>query len=377
MLQRLRMELYQKRGLQHLKPIVMIQGGGARGSWQSGVLSRLRTGQAIRPVACFGTSIGAINAFLFCASFNPATNRPNSLLRDFWRNLLANRWTYIRSIFSRIRILETLKETLLGRARQGLTDFEAFRSIFQDLLGHLRTEIYVYIYAADIKAANPDHSNVLYPTFWICPGRTQAEVHYNNYSHGECDIVSALAASACLPPIRGFQHRTLLFKDGGLITNLPVDTAITQGTYGGNMVLVMLSKKLSEFRPNDDPIDFKTLATLRQLQELQNSDLDKSRREGSGIFAAVTHYPVVIVEPKQRLRAGLWEGFVFGNRIKEDYVAGLHHGRHLKAALKELAEGNVHPIRPWLLNNVKLPTLPGSPPKFKEWWLPFVSDQWA
>ena len=67
------------------KPCICIQGGGAKGAWEAGVLSVLLEHESTKePIALFGTSAGAINA-MWASTLNPETE-PSKLL-DKWFSL--------------------------------------------------------------------------------------------------------------------------------------------------------------------------------------------------------------------------------------------------------------------------------------------------
>jgi len=377
LLKRFRAATWQSKDITGIKSIVMIQGGGARGSWQSGILSRLAYGRTIKPIALFGTSIGAINAFIFGAAFNPATSGRPRLFRNFWRNLERRRSTYICNIKNALHIRETFSEWISGTSMKGLLDFEMLRAIFAELLEGLKTSIYVYAYAADVHSRLPHYGQVLYPTFWIKPDEELAEVHHNSFRHGHCDIISALTSSACLPPVRGFLHDKMNLKDGGLVTNLPADTIVTQGAYGGDFAIIMLSKRLRDFCPKKDPIDFKTLHMLRQLKTIQTQELERSNKSVGNSYYAITHSPVVLLEPENKLASGLWLGFVFKSLVRKDYVAGLRYGNKFKESLSDLMSDKFESVRPYLLINTELPEIPLEVPGYTEWWAIFLQQEKA
>lgn len=70
---------------QSWKPCVCIQGGGAKGAWEAGVLAQLlRANAKLDPVAIWGTSAGALNA-LWASTLQEGSD-PNGLLHC-WRRL--------------------------------------------------------------------------------------------------------------------------------------------------------------------------------------------------------------------------------------------------------------------------------------------------
>ena len=75
--------------------VLVLQGGGALGSYQAGVYQALREAR-IEPDWIIGTSIGAINASLIAG--NSPQNRL-SRLREFWKRMEQNPVWNFRDIF--------------------------------------------------------------------------------------------------------------------------------------------------------------------------------------------------------------------------------------------------------------------------------------
>ena len=75
--------------------VLVLQGGGALGSYQAGVYQALHEA-GIEPDWIIGTSIGAINASLIAG--NSAQNRL-SRLREFWKKMEQNPVWNLRDIF--------------------------------------------------------------------------------------------------------------------------------------------------------------------------------------------------------------------------------------------------------------------------------------
>src|ERR1700757_5311903 len=69
-------------GTKGWKPLICMQGGGARGAWQAGVLEGLLADQELKaPVAMWGTSAGAINALWASTAFE---NAGHGHLLELW-----------------------------------------------------------------------------------------------------------------------------------------------------------------------------------------------------------------------------------------------------------------------------------------------------
>src|SRR5437016_3021604 len=98
------MNAFQDRNASNVKPlgktdagqiVLVLQGGGALGSYQAGVYQALHEA-GIEPDWIIGTSIGAINASLIAG--NSPQNRL-SRLREFWKRMEQNPGRNFRAIF--------------------------------------------------------------------------------------------------------------------------------------------------------------------------------------------------------------------------------------------------------------------------------------
>ena len=180
----------------------VLGGGGARGALQVGALRALLEA-GYRPDLAVGTSIGALNAaFLGLHGFDAAALAG---LEAIWRDaagadlLPANYvWLTVRTFFGR------------GGAHQGerILAFLGEHGITPDLrFGDLRG-VPVRLVAADLNSARP----VLY-------GADPDE-----------RVIDGVLASAALPPwVRPPEQGGRLLLDGGTVSNLPIEPAISQG----------------------------------------------------------------------------------------------------------------------------------------------------
>ncbi len=194
--------LNQFLNLKKKKLAFVLAGGGARGALQAGALRAL-VEAGYQPDLLVGTSIGAINAaFLALHGVNSAGIK--GLLQS-WRDashldlLPANYlWLTVRTLFNRAQADSSnrLRDFMI---EHGLTpDIK-----FEDLPGPP-----LFVVATDMNA--------------------QAPVVYGLDPKGF--ILEGVIASATLPPwIPVVEKDSKLMIDGGVVSNLPIDTALSLG----------------------------------------------------------------------------------------------------------------------------------------------------
>ena len=180
----------------------VLGGGGSRGALQVGALRALLEHE-IYPDMLVGTSAGAINATFL--AMNGFTKQAISELESAWDDaaqgdlLPANYlWLTVRAVFNRARIYPT----------QRLRDFFIDHGVtpemrFVELSGPQLIQV-----AADLK-------------------------NYRPYLYGidpEQSILEGLIASTALPPwLMPLEVQDHFLIDGGVISNLPVEAALTHG----------------------------------------------------------------------------------------------------------------------------------------------------
>ena len=180
----------------------VLGGGGSRGALQVGALRALLEHE-IYPDMLVGTSAGAINATFL--AMNGFTKQSISELESAWDDaaqgdlLPANYlWLTVRAVFNRARIYPT----------QRLRDFFIDHGVtpemrFVELSGPQLIQV-----AADLK-------------------------NYRPYLYGidpEQSILEGLIASTALPPwLMPLEVQDHFLIDGGVISNLPVEAALTHG----------------------------------------------------------------------------------------------------------------------------------------------------
>ena len=180
----------------------VLSGGGARGALQAGALRALLEAD-IRPDMLVGTSAGAVNAaYLAVHGVNLASVES---LAQAWHGAVSS------DLLTPNYVWATLS-TLFNRSGRG--GYERMRSYFiaHGLAPELRfgdlQGVRLIIVAADLNCGCP----VLYGT------------------DPQHLVLDAVLASAALPPwVPPIERDGQLLIDGGLISNLPVEPAVTQG----------------------------------------------------------------------------------------------------------------------------------------------------
>jgi NTE family protein len=184
------------------KLAIVFSGGGSRGSLQVGALRAIYEA-GLNPDILVGTSVGACNAaFLAIRGFTPESlDRLEYVWRDAGSaNLLPNNLLLmtLRTVLNRrvFNFTNNLRNFLIKHGLdEGLT--------FQDL-----SDRRLYVVTADINMGE-------LVLFGQDPGRS---------------ILDGVMASAALPPwISPFTDGERLLVDGGVISNLPVRSAIDVG----------------------------------------------------------------------------------------------------------------------------------------------------
>lgn len=179
-----------------------LGGGGARGSLQVGALHALLEA-GIHPDLLTGTSIGAVNA-VFLAMHGFTIKALDDLKTAWFAAAKADlfpastAWLAMRVLFNRIRVhpYQRLKDFFIS---QGVTPGLRFGD-----LPHMP----VILVSADLNSHQP--------------------VYYGN--DPQASVLDGLLASTALPPwVHPIESDGRFLIDGGAVSNLPIEPAITHG----------------------------------------------------------------------------------------------------------------------------------------------------
>ena len=180
----------------------VLGGGGARGAFQVGALQALLEA-GIQPDLLVGTSIGAANAaFIAIKGFTP---EGIAALRETWKSaasadlLPSNYLAYtMHSLFGRQRI----------NPAHRMRDFFVANGLSPDLRFADLRPIRLIVVSADLNSGSP-----------VLHGDQLDE-----------SVLEGVLASTALPPwVTPIKHEKRFMVDGGFLSNLPLEPAISAG----------------------------------------------------------------------------------------------------------------------------------------------------
>ena len=365
-----------------IRPLLCLQGGGLKGGWQGGVLDALMKNKVIRPLAAYGTSAGAINSVLISVK---AMSPDEDIFGDFWSSIcFSNFAKFLRCEFR--TILYRAPKTLLGglgwgkgKRAPGLLAFEAFQKVFEKFIPkNICAKINTYIEITDVSYGSLSPSKIPFigPSFWLHEGDNEFEVCFGR-GDSKVSIYKAVAASCCIPvlvnpPYIAGRH----VADGGLCTNLPVDQLPRHGSLGGDSIVFILARPLSKLNPDKCDIDYRTLAMLHKIKEIQQRELTRNKREASGIYNILIGVPIFVIQPETLPRMDNPFMLLWSENMGHDIEQGRRQGDIFFQAVKKALNGEISNLSEFHLFNVKLPPLPKKRPKLR-WWYSFANRSWV
>jgi predicted patatin/cPLA2 family phospholipase len=350
---------------------ISIQGGGAKGAWEAGVLGGLLGGDSdIGINAIWGTSAGAINAYW--ASTTPRETLGSQLLRCWTRVAYRALLVLVLGLASFITTLllcwPAILITLLAvgiwfgvsRVREGrLPGLLPVRFTAQFLPRprvrcepHIRT----YFCAADVSLSDCPETWSFYTLgiFQVQPGSHEAEQIMPTASPPIPARIAAMT-SAAVPlfskSLRVGQH---LFLDGGLEANLPAGHLTSLGADGGTCAVIIIPQPISALS-SDNHISYRTLRFLTDFSSFVKRAQDAGAR--TSVYASIAFQPVILVSPPKQLKSGSACGFLWPRWLRQDHQDGLKQGSELRQALAAFAQGDDDALAPYLLQCQELPEL--------------------
>ena len=375
-------EYSHRRSGKTAEPLIAIQGGGAKGGWQGGVLSQL-LGFGMRPACCFGSSAGALNAVLVSAWLDAPGRTPFS---DFWTALADGRLARLGRVGpSAIGGASRLLGSVIGQCVRhsdkarlpSVVKFEEFREEIGRALPipTLPTQ-HTYLYCTNIDGPPPSllNSQNLFSFHWAI-GKQDVECVLGGTT-GRADVLTAVASSCCLPFVEPPIINGVHAADGGFFSNLPVDVIFSQGAMGGSECVFVVATPLDVLKPDSEFIDYKTVFLLRELQSIQLNALRRLRGGGQGFFAPPFRTPVFVIQPKAPLESKLVNGFCKPKVMAEDIRLGELRGREFVNAIEGALHGKPMALRPFHLLEIELPELPETPPALDAFWISGVNQSW-
>lgn len=374
--------------------LFFMQGGGAKGGWQAGVLkSLLSANSKIKPIGAFGTSAGAINSWLISTSIE---NKTQEIFKHFWSRLPLLIWCLIAIVcatgifisYKALIVIFGLASCMAIASTKvrypGIIPFRVFSSLIKWRIGNHSAHIYTYLYATDIDTDAPPDIYQNSALFMIEPNKKEAEFLSNGIP---VSINDAIAASCALPfVVQPYKAQNRHYLDGGLFSNLPINTARRNGPMGGDCIICLVPKSLASLNASTDIIDYRTIKLLHDLrdsrQKGQNDVLQALNHGKPGInvttvtIPAATRTPILIIEPKSDLKSGLWLGFLCYPVMRRDIQIGENDGESFVQSLKQFSDGNNTALDNYLLENKFIPPLPAVQPQYNKRWVSWVNRKW-
>ena len=369
---------------------ISVQGGGAKGGWQAGVLEELLSSGLIKPTSIGGSSAGAINAVLFEQAFRTGST---NYMSAYWlgrRRLLLKHLFRFSAMKLPLRVFAIVRSILSSRV--GLSDpirhppllnFEEFKTVVTTGLttGPASSSLHLYLFGCPVDGDTPKSFDPNHPyTFALRKGDSDLEMMTIDDRTIRCSLEDAVTCSCCLPLIAPLVVDGKGYSDGGIFSNLPIDFIFTQGSLGARIGIFIMGTPLSDLAKDGDPISHKTLHMLNKIKDGLESASKTFSSKPSSSAATVPSYCAtawLIIAPKKKLSAGLISGF-FSNRTMNDAIQqGRMEGRAFCDALKNAAVGQQRePLRGYHLPEMIFPTQKMVPPLFSEWWISFINRKW-
>lgn len=206
----------------HGQVVLVLQGGGALGSYQGGVYQALHEA-GLEPDWVIGTSIGAINAALIAG--NPVSHRLDRL-QEFWRRVEYDPISSYRSLVPGLTERMSYWSIVLG----GIPDFfipNAFAHLSDSFpLGTDRAGFYspgplrkMLEELVDLDCLNSQLPRLTVGTAHI---RT-SQMKYFDTRDGKLDIDHIMASAALPPAFPAMRIDGELYWDGGILSNTPTE----------------------------------------------------------------------------------------------------------------------------------------------------------
>lgn len=381
--------------LKGAKPAFCVQGGGARGAWEAGVIAEmLKGGPNTTPSSIWGTSAGALNAFW---TRDKLVRENPEVLLEYWLKL-ARRVLPIAVFFSAIALacivcLAYLLWVTPCQARLALVETSGVGIFVLVILAQLRVlkrlpgllpaklirlivpSASAIVPGASIYTCVSDINSEKRPELWdrtrrnwfLIESDASTCVAKEMSSYEDVDAFHVAVASASLPGlVRPVQILGSTLLDGGLVANLPAGFIATNGAAGGAYVLCVIPYDVKTLK-SADPIDYRTLKFLFDLKAEQAEHRKEASTAVSSVVAAHTHIPIFIISPKTSLKSGI--GLFLPCLLRREFSQAMSEAKAFCSALEAFEKGDGDSLSDYLLENVlKGCRAPGEPPALNLWY---------
>ncbi|MBB2203265.1 patatin-like phospholipase family protein [Gluconacetobacter tumulisoli] len=382
-------------------PVFCIQGGGARGAWEAGVLAGLlKSGKITTPCAIWGTSAGALNALW---SRDPSVQKEPLKLLDYWTTM-ASRFiclgilliscilmivwcifyvfhlsliiifAVVIFLFSLISILCLLCLCKILKRLPGILPSSFVRLIIPRPKG-IAPGWFVYTCVANVDSQSwPEQWEDTNDGWFFLKNDSSACSSENLHTGEMVDAFDVAVASASIPGlVRPTRLSGMTLLDGGLVANLPAGFILTNGATGGAYVLCIVPRAVEDLS-HSDPIDRRTLDFLVHLKDEQEKHRSSSNDGSHNTGPAHALIPIFIISPKKKLKSGLCKFWC--PLLRREFKQGNEEAIMFSNALKKFAAGNMSLMQEYLLENVMRSCEAPTGVSRKPLWLKWVNTRW-
>ncbi|MGJ4998895.1 patatin-like phospholipase family protein [Bradyrhizobium sp. HKCCYLS3077] len=218
--------------------VLVLQGGGALGSYQAGVYQALHEA-GIEPDWIIGTSIGAINASLIAGN---APDRRLSRLREFWKRMEQNPVWTLRSAFpgfnERLSYWSTITSGIPGFFRPNPLAHAGFSyPLGADYAGFYST---APLETTLTDLVDVDLLNRCAPRLTVGAAHVRSsQMRYFDSRDGELTVKHIMASGALPPAFPAIRIDGELYWDGGILSNTPTEAVFDDNPRRNSLIFAV------------------------------------------------------------------------------------------------------------------------------------------
>ncbi|MGJ4889320.1 patatin-like phospholipase family protein [Bradyrhizobium sp. HKCCYLRH3099] len=218
--------------------VLVLQGGGALGSYQAGVYQALHEA-GIEPDWIIGTSIGAINASLIAGN---APDKRLSRLREFWKRMEQNPVWTLRSAFpgfnERLSYWSTITSGIPGFFRPNPLAHAGFSyPLGADNAGFYST---APLETTLTDLVDVDLLNRCAPRLTVGAAHVRSsQMRYFDSRDGELTVKHIMASGALPPAFPAIRIDGELYWDGGILSNTPTEAVFDDNPRRNSLIFAV------------------------------------------------------------------------------------------------------------------------------------------
>src|SRR5437868_9598943 len=218
--------------------VLVLQGGGALGSYQAGVYQALHEA-AIEPDWIIGTSIGAINASLIAGN---APHNRLSRLREFWKRMEQNPVWNFRDIFpgfnEKLSYWSTVTNGIPGFFRPNpLAHAGDLYPLGADQAGYYST---LPLEKTLTELVDFDLVNQCRPRLTVGAAHVRtSQMRYFDSRDAELGVKHIMASGALPPAFPAIRIDGELYWDGGILSNTPTEAVFDDNPRRNSLIFAV------------------------------------------------------------------------------------------------------------------------------------------